>query len=431
MAAHSELYPARIPFRTLKVSGLVWGLLAVLVLLGLAALFLGFGGESERLWLALHFNWLFWSSVAMGLVIIAVALQITNARWSWSVRRFALAGVAFLPVSFVLLAIPLFGGHETLFHHWLHVEGDPVIDAKRAWLSWPAMAIRDYVLLAVLYAFAIWFAYHQLRPDVYGARNGSPGLYQRLTRGWRGVHEEAARSQVLKSRIAPVTALLFALIWSVIAIDLAMSMLPHWFSTMFPVTFFVGAFHSALAAWVILTTVFRRQMRLHDYIGTRQYHDMGMLLFAFAVFWMYVNWSQYVVIWYGLLPHEQEWFVLRFNEPFGHVVEIAVACIFVFPFFTLLPRPMKKTPVVAASVAAVVFVGHWLERFLITVPSVYEGEHLPLGLPEVGVALGMGALFMACYLWFLKSFPVLPSPASLKAAPGPVVDVAPAPAAVS
>jgi multisubunit Na+/H+ antiporter MnhB subunit len=417
------------------VSGLVWGLLAVLVLLGAAAVFVLYGDHAEehhaRLWRALHFNWLFWSSVAMGLVILAVAFQITNARWSWSVRRFALAGVAFLPVSFVLLAVPLFGGKEVLFHHWLGVEGDPVIDAKAAWLNFPALAIRDYLALAVLYGFAIWFAYHQLRPDVYGARNGNPGLYQRLTRGWRGVHEEAARSQVLKSRIAPVTALLFAFVWGMLAIDLAMSMLPHWFSTMFPVAFFVGAFHSALAAWIILVTVFRGQMRLHDYITPRQYHDMGKLLFAFAVFWMYINWSQYVVIWYGLLPHEQEWFVLRFNEPFGNLTQIAVACIFVFPFLTLLPRPMKKTPVVAASVAAVVFVGHWLERFLITVPSVYEGEHLPLGLPEVGVALGMGALFLACYLWFLKSFPVLPSPASLKAAPSPVVDVAPAPAAVS
>jgi hypothetical protein len=59
-----------------------------------------------------------------------------------------------------------------------------------------------------------------------------------------------------------------------------------------------------------------------------------------------------------------------------------------------------------------------VERFLLTVPSLYESGHvkqLPLGLPEIGIALGFGALWLFCYTWFLRTFPVLPSPATLAA----------------
>jgi hypothetical protein len=435
MAAHSESLPAHIPFRRLGVSGAVVGALALggVVLGALGLLLAGFGHEAHgRAWHALHFNWLFWSSVAMGMVIFAMALHITNSRWSWSIRRFAVAGVSFLPVS-LLLFIPMWWGSEHYFHHWLgHIEGDPVLEEKAAWLSLPGMAVRDSIGVLVLYGLAIWFAYHALRTDAYGVKDGG-GIYAWLTKGFRGIPEEPVRSRNINLWIAPITCILFAVLWGLVAIDQAMTMLPHWFSTMFPVTFLVSAFHSAIAMTAIVATLVRRRERLEDYVTERQYHDLGKLLFAFAVFWMYVNWSQYVVIWYGLLPHEQEWFVKRFNAPFGTVTQVAVACIFVFPFLALLTRPPKKVPGVLAGVAAVILIGHWLERFLITVPSVWSRDDLdladgvavplPLGLPEILVALGFAGLFAACIVWFLRTFPILPSPATLAAVPSPTIHV--------
>jgi hypothetical protein len=437
MAAHSDSPPTRVPFRRLDVPGAAWGMLALLVLLGLAAALLGAGGEEgrERVWLAFHFNWLFWSSVAMGMVVFAMALHMTNSRWSWSVRRFALAGVAFLPVSLLLFFVN-WGGAEVRFEHWWdphHIADDPVLHAKAAWLSPTGMIVRDTLAVLVLYGLAFWFAYHALRPDLYGVPNG-PGVYRRLTGGaWRGVREEAERSRNLNLWIAPIACLLFAFLWGMIAIDQAMTMLPHWFSTMFPVTFLVSAFHSGIAMTALMATVARSRARLHDYVGTQQYHDLGKLLFAYAVFWMYVNWSQYVVIWYGLLPHEQEFFVQRFGRPFGGVTELMVGLVFVVPFFFLLTRPPKKVPGFLAFVAGIILVGHWLERFLITVPSVWTDEsHLPLGFTEIGIGLGFAGLFFLCYLWFLKTFPLLPSPAALAAVPQPMVHVrVPAPASGS
>jgi hypothetical protein len=423
--AHDSGVPDAIPFRTLgPVSGTVKAVLAVLVVIGVVAAFLAASGdEPGRFWQALLFNWLFWSSLAMGMVMFAVALHVTNADWAWSIRRFALGGATFLPISFILLFPVLIGGHETYFHHWLHVTGDPVLEAKAAWLNWPGLAIRDIVVVAVLYALALAFLYYSVRPDVYGVKGRNDGLYGRITGGFRGVTQEAEHSHRILTRLSPVMGMAYAILWAIVAIDMAMSLSPHWFSTMFPVAFFWTGFHGGVAATAIAVCLLRTPMGLDSYITRRQFHDLGKLVFAFSVFWMYLNWSQYIVIWYGLLPWEQEFFVKRFGELYGSIAGAVVLLVFVLPFLGLLTRPPKMVPQVLAFFAGLILVGHWLERFLLIAPSIWEHENLPLGLTEIGIALGFAGLFLASYIWYLRRVPILPSPATLAARGSPFLAV--------
>jgi hypothetical protein len=434
MAAHSSAVPENVPFRTLPRGGPIMIVSLVLVLVGLATFFLyPRGGEDPgRIWRAFQFNWLFWASTAFGMLMFAVALHLTNARWAWSIRRFALAGVSFVPVALVLF-IPLFlGGKEYFFHEWINPTHDQVIEAKRAWLSVNGMFVRDLLCITVLMVLGIRFAWLALRVDVHGAKGDAAqtGWYTRLTGGFRGVPEEAARSVRGMNVTGVMLGYLYPLLWSIIAIDMAMSMMPHWFSTMFPVAFFIAGFHAGMAMTAVMVAVFRKRIGIERFISPTQFHDLGKLIFAFSVFWMYLNWSQYVVIWYGLLPHEQEWFVRRFDAPFTHLAEAVPLMIFVFPFFALLARWVKKIPAYLASVACVILVGNWIERFMITTPSVYEGTSLPFGLPEIGIALGFAGAFVACYVWFLRTFPMLPSPAFMLAQDPATVQV-PAPAAAT
>jgi hypothetical protein len=405
-------------------------LIAVLVLIGIASVFYAAQlPDANRLWGSLHFNWLFWSSIAIGMVMFAVALHLTDADWAWSIRRFALGGVAFLPVSFLLLWVSAVLGAETIFHYW--IEPDPtdlVVMAKIAWLQLPTLMLRDYIGMAILYGLAIAFAYYSLRPDVYGVGRtaGQRSWSARLTKGYTTAREEAVRSRGMLFKLGVILGILYAIIWGFIGIDQAMTLEPHWFSTMFPVTFFMAAFHAGICVTVIAVTFFRRQLGLEEYITGRQYHDLGKLVFAFAVFWMYINWSQYIVIWYGMFPHEQEWFVRRLAVPFDGVTRAVVLMIFVIPFFGLLTRPPKKVPVILAGFAGLILIGNWLERYLLIMPSLYKVDYLsylPLGLPEIGIGLGYLGLFLACYLWFLRTFPLLPSPATLEAKEPAVIAV--------
>ena len=432
--SHNDSHPSSLPLRMAPFSALAVGGGAALAVIGLLAFVLA---EDHRAWNALHFNWMFWSSVAIGMVIFAVALHLTHARWAWSVKRFALAGVAFLPVSFLIFPIMMLGGRHTYFHHWLPhesnghvvnpVEVDAVLHEKAAWLSFPGMLTRDIIALLVLFGLAMLFAYHQLRPDMHGLERAG-------RRGWGtggdvvAIAEDSYRRNL---KIGVFTALAFAFGWGLIAIDIGMTTLPHFFSTMFPVAFFISAFHSAVAMTIVMTVIHRRSLRLEPYITERQFHDIGKLLFAFAVFWMYINWSQYVVIWYGLLPTEQEYFIRKFNQPFGPYVMAAVMLIFVVPFFGLLPRSIKKMAPILAGFACLVLLGHWIERFLLVTPNIYEADAagwggVGIGVTEIGVGLGFMGLFVACYHLFLTRFPALPSPVSLNAIPNGLVQV-PAP----
>ncbi len=418
---HETPIPTAIPYRTLgPATGAVLIVPLVLIVIGVAALVLtALTGHLERVWDSLLFNWLFFSSFSLGMVLLAAAFQITNANWAWSIRRIAVGGAVFLPISFLILPV-LFFGSEHYFHHWLPVvrgeKFDHVIQAKSGWLNLPFLIIRDILAAGILYSLALAFFYFSVRPDVYGAGEGRHrGVYNWITRGWRGVPEEARRSDYILTRLAPILAISYTFFWAIIAIDLAMTLEPHWFSTMFPVAFFWTGFHGGVAATVIVVTLLRSHLGLQDFITKRQYHDLGKMVFAFSVFWMYLNWSQYIVIWYGLLPHEQEWFVHRFSGYFGFIAQIAVLLIFVLPFFGLLTRPPKMVPGILAAFAGGILVGHWLERFLLVVPALWEGEGFPLGLTELGVGLGFLGLWLTAYLWFARTFPLLPSPAALQA----------------
>ncbi|HYW12951.1 MAG TPA: hypothetical protein VE871_13415 [Longimicrobium sp.] len=421
--SHNDSHPSTLPLRMAPASAaLVIGGL-VLGVLGIALAFLLSGDHPQRALSALHFNWMFWSSVAIGMVMFSVALHLTHARWAWSIKRFSLAGAAFLPVSFVIFPFMLFFGRYVYFHHWIEhdghnpIHGDAILEAKAAWLSFPGMMVRDIVALAVLYGLALLFTYHQLRPDMHGRGWGNGGDAV-------AVAEDAYRKNL---KIGVFTALAFAFGWGLIGIDLGMTTLPHFFSTMLPVAFFISAFHSAIAMTIVMAVLHRKSLGLEAYITEKQFHDIGKLLFAFAVFWMYINWSQYVVIWYGLLPHEQEYFVRKFNDPFGGYVMAAVMLIFVVPFFGLLPRAIKKMAPILAGFACLVLVGHWLERFLIATPNYWESEQwgpIGIGLPEILMALGFLGLFVASYRLFLQRYPVIPSPVSLNAIPNGLVTFA-------
>jgi hypothetical protein len=420
--SHNDSHPSTLPLRMAPFSApLVIGGV-VLGVVGIALAFL-LASSPQRALAALHFNWMFWSSVAIGMVLFSVALHLTHARWAWSIKRFSLAGSAFLPISFVIFPVMMLLGRHTYFHHWLPHDGhdprvsDPILHAKAAWLSFPGMMIRDIVALLVLYGLALLFTYHQLRPDMHGRGWGNGGDAV-------AVAEDAYRRNL---KIGVFTALAFAFGWGLIAIDIGMTTLPHFFSTMFPVAFFISAFHSAIAMTIVMVVLHRKSLGLEAYVTEKQFHDIGKLLFAFAVFWMYINWSQYVVIWYGLLPHEQEYFVRKFNDPFGGLVMAAVMLIFVVPFFGLLPRSIKKMAPILAGFAVLVLLGHWLERFLIATPNYWEGDawgSIGIGLPEILMALGFLGLFVACYRLFLQRYPVIPSPVALNAIPDGLVTFA-------
>ncbi|MFP3947188.1 MAG: hypothetical protein ACLFWG_00530, partial [Longimicrobiales bacterium] len=405
--------PDAIPVRYKSRSRGATILFGALFAVGLAAFVITLGRDPLQAWRAYLVSWLYFTSIAMGAVIVVVAATVTKARWNWSVKRVGLAFAAFLPLSF-LLFLPLLGIMEWFFPWVEYMETDPVVQNKQAWLNLPFLTIRNVGGLLVLFGLALYFVYLTLRPDLGlvedeegGDDPGRTRWRERLTKNWIGQEQEEVRSHRKVAKLAPVVALLFAVILSNVSYDWIMSLEPHWFSTLFGGWFFMGAFWGGAALTALATIWLKRSDEvLDEHMGAQQLHDLGKLCFAFCVFWAYLFWSQYLVIWYGKLPWEQAWIVHRSNETWGGLGVLVVVLCFIVPFMGLIGRTPKLKPKILGTFAAVILVGLWLERYMMVVPSVHEGGPI-MTIWEPLIGLMFLGLFLASFRWFLTTFPII------------------------
>jgi hypothetical protein len=377
-----------------------------LVLIGAVAFAAALMVDAPRAWRAYHYNWLYFTTIAQGAVILAVVVSIAKGLWSRPIRRIALGFVAFLPVAYLAVLPILFIGADHIFP-WI----EHPVAGKDVWLNQPFMVVRILLGLGVLFTISLVFAYTALRPDMHHMRAHVPprlqGMYGWFTRGWRGQEAEEMHAHRRLSVLAPATALLFALFMGLLTWDFVMSLEPFWFSTLIGPYVFMGGFLGGIMATAIVTIALRDRLRLHDWILPSTLHDLGKLGFGFTVFWGYLFFSQYIVIWYGLLPLEQSFVIHRFTPPFRLIAQLVGLFIFVIPFFGLMGVTAKRTPGIFVTFACVSLFGLWLERYMLIYPSLWIGTAtLPFGWQEVGLLLFFAGLFLASIGWFLTRFPL-------------------------
>jgi hypothetical protein len=377
-------------------------LIAVGALAFIAALLV----DVPRAWRAYYINWLFVMSIAQGGFMLAVVTSIAKGLWSRPIRRIALAHSAFLPIAF-LTALPILIWGAP--HIWPWIE-HPLTNGKEAWLNRPFMTARTIFGLAVLFGLSLTFAYTALRPDMGLMRDSVPprlqGFYARFTRNWRGQEAEEVHAYRRLLVLGPAMALTYALIMGVLSWDFVMSLEPTWFSTLIGPYFFMGAILGGTMTTALIAMSLRSRAGLGNWILPSTLHDLGKLAFGFTVFWGYMFFSQYIVIWYGLLPWEQEFIVHRFVPPFRIIAQLVGVLLFVVPFFGLIGVTAKRTPAIFATFAGISLFGLWLERWLLVYPSLWIGaESLPLSWQEPGLLLLFAGLYLGAITFFLTRVP--------------------------
>ncbi|MGH7278549.1 MAG: hypothetical protein ACREJG_07655, partial [Candidatus Rokuibacteriota bacterium] len=293
---------------------IVWGILAAL---GAIAFVLGVGsGDAPRVWSIYLVNLLFWSGLAVTGPAIGGMMQLTEARWSPSVRRIALTTVGFLPIAFILLVI-LFAGRAELYS-WVT---EPVA-VKAAWLNVPFFWARTLIGAAVLFAVCFAFARILLRDAVAA---------------------DAMRERDRRNRLATVLLILWVVILSLWGYDLVMSLDPRWYSGLFGGYFVVSTLYTGFALLSILTI--RANARGVASVPPAAVQDVAKLQFAMSVMWMYFFWSQYLVIWYGNVPVETRFFLERFFvQPWKTLTWVVFAIGWLIPFVYLLKRLTGRPP---------------------------------------------------------------------------------------
>lgn len=394
------------------VSKRLVGLLAALALIGAAAFIAMISSEvPARGWQIFHVNFLVFTGFAIGAVVFTGVAFLSNAGWHGPLRRIAEAFVAFLPISYVFYWIIILFGREYIFP-WIHAH-DPLIEAKRGYLNVPFLAFRGGFGLLLLYIVAWAFVKTSLRPDLARIKDRLTGfrrsMAERITAGWRDDEAEEAALMKKRARLAPTFILTYVVVITILAFDLVMSLEPTWFSALFGAYFFMGAFLSGLAVTAIATVLLRRRYALEDIITKSQFHDLGKLMFGFSIFWAYLFWSQFLVVWYGNLPLEMQFIVVRKFPMWQNLSILVFCCLFLIPFWGLLTRFAKMNPTTHVFFACVITFGFFIERFDLVVPSLNPTpESFPFGLADLLVTLGFFGIFALSYIGFMRTFPIVP-----------------------
>jgi hypothetical protein len=405
--------PKDIPVRYLGRSSSANLVFGGIFLVGLAGFLWGLSVDPDRAWQSYVSNWLFFTGVAMGAVMFTAATQIVKAKWNWSVKRISLSFSAFLPLAFVLL-IPMVMFLRESYFPWIEMmEYDYIVQKKEAYLNVPFLVARQLGGALLLFGMGLYFAFLMLRPDQglthdIGDDDARRASWRtRLMSNWQGQEAEEARSWNGIKRLAPALALTYAAVMSFFVYDWAMTLEPHWFSTLFGGWYFMGAFLCGVTATSLLAVVLRAQdTAVEKAVAGQQLHDLGKLSFAFTAFWAYLFFSQYIVIWYGKLPWEQAWIIHRSGPIWGPLALVTIVLVFIVPFAGLMGRSPKRTPAVLGIFASISLIGIWLERYMLVAPSLnLEGPAFVVWQPLTGLMF-LG-LFCLSVRWFLTTFPMI------------------------
>lgn len=351
-------------------------------LAGIAASLALFDGGGKRLWCSYLVNAAYFLSIALGALFFVILQHLTRAGWSVVLRRLAEAVAAILP-AVGLAFIPVLAGLPHIYH-WAEPgasQHDAVLAAKAPYLDPYFFALR----LLVYFGIWSWLAHYYFRRSVEQDRSGEVGLTRKM------------------ERLSAPAMVLYALTVTFAAFDILMSLDCHWYSTIFGVYFFAGSLLGFVALLIVTVFLLQRFRRIRRSVTPEHYHDLGKLLFAFVFFWAYIAFSQYMLIWYGDIPEETQWFLKRQT---GQWTGVSVALLlghFFVPFLALLSRYPKRRPSLLVFPALWVLLFHWIDLYWLIGPELNPPGQARVGLLDLCCFLLLAGISVAAFALRLRA----------------------------
>ncbi|MES0488771.1 MAG: hypothetical protein ABUK01_02190 [Leptospirales bacterium] len=352
-----------------KVPSKTKNILLACIGIGVISLVAGFLVDPARAWSGLLvIGWYVLTIALFGGFFTALQF-IGGAKWSVVVRRVTESMVWIVPVA-LLLIIGVFFGLDHIYE-WADIEW---LKAQHFQEGKETFFNKNFFMARLLGYFVIW--------TLVGFWMRSVSLKQDTTK------DPATRTKLTK--ISTGYMLFFAYSIALTAIDLIMSVEPHWYTTMFPIYCFAGLAYTGFGALILITSHVKANGGLTG-MTKEHFHDLGKYQFVFTVFWGYIAFSQHMLTWYANLPEETIYLEHRLSGAWGYFTIFLWLGHFVIPLFILLSSKLKRTPHKLARVA-------WLTTFMGFVDvvwMVYAGDlqrhhfhDFPFKWMELGLYIG-------------------------------------------
>jgi hypothetical protein len=171
----------------------------------------------------------------------------------------------------------------------------------------------------------------------------------------------------------------FIFVEYLISLDFCMSLVPGFYSSVFPAYNAVTGFAGAVAITVVVSWLLRRFGGYRYYLRLDQFWSLAKLQLPLGLFWFYFFWSYFIVYWYGRTPREQK--VVAFMEfgPYFPLFVVAVVGLFLSPFLLLIWNKIRVSINGPFVVACLVLIGLFADRLRLfvaamTVPNPFLPE---------------------------------------------------------
>lgn len=311
-------------------------------------------------------------SIGLGSLFLIALEYIAGADWSTPIRRIPEFFAMLLPVLLVLV-IPIFIFNHDLFH-WAHKEAvaeDKILQGKAPYLNETFFYIRTFIFIG------LWVLFYWV-----------------MTKNSRKQDETKDQTITKKNiRFSAIFIPVFAISITFTAIDMMMSLEPHWFSTIYGVYYFAGTILAALAAITIVVVKLKEKGYFSPWMKDDHLFSLGALMFAFINFWAYIAFSQFMLIWYADLPEETFWYLTRWNGGWMFLSLLLILVHFLVPYFALLTQPSKMNPKRLKFIAVWLLFAHLLDIFWLVMPNIrtmkngYVFSWIDLVFPVAGLGL--------------------------------------------
>lgn len=335
-----------------------------------------------------------WAGLALGCLALWMLHHLAGGRWGISVRRIWEAGGGTM-LWMAVLFIPVILGFKYLYP-WANptiVAGDPLLQHKAPYLNPLAQVLRAVVYFAVWVGFTVVLRRWSLKFD----RDGD--TFSRL-RNWSGLG-----------------LVLYLLTVTFSSVDWVMSLETTWFSTMYGLIFAGGQVMSAMCLAILVVYALRERDEIKALLTPQQLNDLGNLLIAMVMVWAYFDFFQYLIIWFGNLPVEIDWYLRRITGGWAAIILLLVVFQFALPFVLLMFRGLKRNPRPLFVVAALIFAFRFLEVYWLVIPA--SDGAVGFHWTHLAALIGIGGVWTGAFLRGLRAAPLLPRE------PAPVMKEAP------
>ncbi len=357
-------------------------------------------------------NFVFWIGIGHAGTLISAILFLFRQKWRTGIARFAEGMTIFAVITAMIFPI-MHTGRPWLAAIYLL----PYPNQHSLWVNFTSPLLWDVFAVSTYFTVSFVFWYIGLIPDFATLRDRTTNkikkiIYSITSLGWRHSNRHWQNYELTYLILAGFATPLVLSVHTIVSFDFAVAILPGWHTTIFPPYFVAGAVFSGFAM-VQNVLIFIRKIFNYEHIITLDtLEKMNKIILLTSMMVGYAYSMEFFIAWYSGVQVEVFAFMNRAFGDYFWAYWIMFSCNVIFPQLFWFKKIRRSIPLMF-SLAVLVNVGMWFERFVITVTSLSR-DYLPSSwayfkptLTDASLLIGSFGLFFTLVLLFTKSLPVI------------------------